>query len=72
MLEKDMVSYLHPEKFVTRRAELLQKRPLKQLALDQDSLTVKEKLLDLSCSTRTELELVQAFRRRALAFDLLG
>ena len=72
MLEKDTITYLHPEKFVTRRAELLQKRPLKQLALDQDSLTVKEKPLDMTCSTRTELELVQAFRRRALAFDLVG
>lgn len=72
MLEKDTITYLHPEKLVTRRAELLQKRPLKQLALDQDSLTVKEKPLDMTCSTRTELELVQAFRRRALAFDLVG
>jgi len=72
MQEKDTITYLHPEKFVTRRAELLQKRPLKQLALDQDSLTVREKPIDMTCSTRTELELVQAFRRRALAFDLVG
>ena len=72
MLEKDIVTYLHPEKFVTRRAELLQKKPAKQLSLDQDSLTVKEKPLDMVCNTRTELELVQAFRRRALAFDLVG
>ena len=72
MLEKDTITYLHREKFVTRRAELLQKRPMKQLALDQDSLTVREKLIDMTCSTRTELELVQAFRRRALAFDLVG
>lgn len=72
MLEKDTITYLHPEKFVTRRSELLQKRPMKQLSLDQDSLTVKEKPLDMTCSTRSELELVQAFRRRALAFDLVG
>ena len=72
MLEKDVVTYLHPEKFVTRRAELLQKKPAKKLSLDQDSLTVKEKPLDMVCNTRTELELVQAFRRRALAFDLVG
>ena len=72
MLEKDVVTYLHPEKFVTRRSELLHKKPAKQLSLDQDSLTVKEKPLDMVCNTRTELELVQAFGRRALAFDLVG
>ena len=72
MLEKDVVTYLHPEKFVTRRSESLHKKPAKQLSLDQDSLTVKEKPLDMVCNTRTELELVQALRRRALAFDLVG
>jgi hypothetical protein len=72
LLEKDTVTYLHPERFITRRSELLQKKPQKQLALDSDSLTVKEKPFDHVCSTRTELELVQAFRRRALAFDLIG
>lgn len=72
MLEKDVVTYLHPGKFVTRRSELLQKKPAKQLSLDQDSLTVKEKPLYMTCNTRTELELVQAFRRRALAFDLVS
>ena len=50
----------------------VEKKLLKQLALDHDSLTVKERPVDHTCSTRTELELVQAFRRRALAFDLVG
>ena len=72
LLERDTLTYLHPEKFVTRRFELAQKKPMKQLALDNDSLTVKEKPTDHTCATRTELELVQAFRRRALAFDLIG
>ena len=72
LLEKDTVTYLHPEKFITRRVEILQKKPEKQLALDSDSLTVREKPSEHTCSTRTELELVQAFRRRALAFDLIG
>ena len=35
-------------------------------------MTVKEAEVDLLCSTRTELELIQALRRRALAFDLVG
>ena len=42
------------------------------MALDNESLTVKEHPVDHTCSTRTELELVQAFRRSALAFDLVG
>ena len=72
LLEKDTLIYLPPERFVTRRFELLQKKPPKQLTLDNESLTIKEKPSDYVCSTRTELELVQAFRRRALAFDLVG
>ena len=72
LLEKDTVTYLHPEKIITRRVEILQKKPQKQLALDSDSLTVREKPSEHTRNTRTELELVQAFRRRALAFDLIG
>ena len=72
LLEKDTLVYLPPDRFVTRRFELLQKKPPKQLTLDNDSLTIKEKPSDFVCSTRTELELLQALRRRALAFDLVG
>ena len=72
LLEKDALTYLHPERFVTRRFELSQKKPLKQLALDNESLTIKERPADHTCATRTELELVQALRRRALAFDFVG
>eukprot|EP00435_Cladocopium_sp_Y103_P063964 s1087_g25.t1 len=72
MIEKDTLTYIGPEKFVTRRYELQQKRPSKELVLDHNSLTVKDKQGDFSCSTKSELELFQAFRRRALTFDLLG
>ena len=72
LLEKDALTYLHPRRFVTRRFELSQKKPLKQLALDNESLTIKERPADHTCATRTELELVQALRRRALAFDFVG
>ena len=72
MMEKDSLVYLHLEKFATRRAELQQKKPPKEIILDNTLLSVKEKSLDMTCSTRTELELFQAFRRRALAFDLVG
>ena len=71
-MEKDTLVYLPPEKFITRRYELLQKKPPKQLTLDNDNLTIKDKPQDHVCSTKTELELLQAFRRRALAFDLVG
>ena len=62
MLEKDCLLYLRPEKFPTRRHELIQKKPL----------VVKDKQADLTCPTVTELEISNAFKRRALAFDLVG
>eukprot|EP00435_Cladocopium_sp_Y103_P041803 s1348_g11.t1 len=74
MIEKDTLTYVAPERFVTRRYELQQKKPGKEVVLDHNSLTVKDKQGDLSCSTKSELELFQAMRvrRRALTFDLLG
>ena len=72
MLEKDTLVYLGPEKFPTRRNELQLKKPGKEIAIDQSQLIVKEKPADLTCSTNTELEVANAFRRRALAFDLVG
>ena len=71
-LKKDTLTYLHPERFLTRRAELQQKKPARELVLDQNALTVRDKQPEATCSTRTELEVVQAMRRRALAFDLIG
>ena len=71
MLEKDCLIYLGPEKFATRRQELMQKKPGREISIDQSSLVVKDKQQELLCSTTTELETVNAFRRRALAFDLV-
>lgn len=70
--EKDSLMYLHPEKFTTRRQELAAKKPPKELSLDSGHLTIKDKDVLHSCSTATELEVTQALRRRALAFDLIG
>ena len=56
--------------FHTRRQELLNKKPGKELSIDASSLVVKDKPADLTCSTNTELEVVNALRRRALAYDL--
>ena len=72
MLEKDCLLYLGPEKFPTRRKELLQKKPSKEISIDQSQLVVKDKQPDLTCPTVTELEVSNALKRRALAFDLVG
>ena len=72
MLEKDCLLYLGPEKFPTRRHELVQKKPSKEISIDQAHLVVKDKQQDLTCPTVTELEVSNAFKRRALAFDLVG
>ena len=60
-----------PEKFATRRQELLQKKPNREISIDQSALIVKDKQQELLCSTSTELEVMNALRRRSLAFDLV-
>ena len=73
MLQRDALVYIHPEKFTTRRQELSSQKPNKQVVLDgSGALNIKEKQTSLTCPTSGELELVQALRRRALAFDLVG
>ena len=52
--------------------ELQQRKPGKEPVLDQNALTIKDKQHEYTCSTRTELELFQAMRRKALTFDLVG
>ena len=41
-------------------------------AIDQSQLIIKETHSDLTCPTVTELEVSDALKRRALAFDLVG
>ena len=72
MLEKDCLIYLGPEKFPTRRNELMQKIPSKEISIDQSQLVIKDKQSELTCSTVTELEVSNALKRRALAFDHVG
>jgi len=71
MLEKDCLIYLGPEKFPTRRQELMQKKPGREISIDQSALIVKDRQQELLCNTTTELETVNALKRRALAFDLV-
>ena len=71
MVEKDALIYLGPEKFATRRQELFQKKPNREISIDQSSLIVKDKQQESLCSTSTELEVMNSLRRCALAFDLV-
>lgn len=64
MMEKDPLVHVGPERFVTRRHEL-------QIAIDAASLIVKDRRPPLTCPAVTELEVVNAFRHRALAFVLV-
>ena len=65
-----MIIYRAPERFHTRKLELMNKKPNKELAIEASQLVVREKNAELTCSTATELEVVNALRRRALAYDL--
>ena len=49
---------------------MLNKKPNKELAIDASQLIVREKNAELTCPTATEMEVVNALRRRALAYDL--
>ncbi|CAE7269755.1 unnamed protein product [Symbiodinium sp. CCMP2592] len=55
MLSSDSLTYLGPDRFPTRQSELQGEKPGKELTIDGNSVTVKDK----------------ALRRRALAFDLV-
>ena len=73
MLQQDTLVYQHPNKFTARQHELQLKKAGKEVSLDgSGSLTVRDKPQHSTCDTNGELELVQALRRRALAFDLVG
>ena len=71
VVEKDALVYLSPKKFATRRSELLLRKAPKEISIDQSSLIIRDKDLELPCSTATELEATNALRRRALAFDIV-
>ena len=46
--------------------------PSKEISIDQSQLVIKDKQPELTCRTVTELEVANAFKCRALAFDLAG
>ena len=73
MLEKNTIVYLEPSKFPSRRAELASEKLVKEITLDSSkTLKLADKKQELSCETHSELLLIQALQRRALALDLVG
>ena len=72
MVQKDDLLWLSPEKFGTCRAELSAKKQGRELVVDGTGVAIKEKPTSVTCAISSELDLVMAFRRRALAFDLVG
>lgn len=72
LLEKDAVYYLAPHKFTTRMSEVAKDKPGKELVIDANSLKISDKKNQDSVAISNELELSQAFTRRALACDVVG
>ncbi|CAE7235620.1 unnamed protein product [Symbiodinium sp. CCMP2592] len=72
MAQKNELVWLAPEKFGTRRAEISSKKNQKELVIDGTGVAVKEKAQSVHCAINSDLDLVLALRRRALAFDLVG
>ena len=73
MLEKNTIVYLEPSKFPSRRSELASEKSVKEITLDSTkTLKLADRKQDLSCDTHSELLLIQALQRRALALDLVG
>ena len=72
MIEQNAPSYLEPHRFTTRSAEVAREKPGKELALDQMHLTVKDMENKDKCPMQGDLQIFQAFTRRALACDLMG
>lgn len=72
LLEKDSVYYLAPHKFTTRSSEVAREKPGKELVIDSNSLKINDVKHNDQVAISNELELSQAFTRRALASDVVG
>lgn len=72
LLEKDAVYYLAPHHFSTRTSEVSKEKPGKELVIDANSLKISDKKSQENIAISNELELSQAFTRRALACDVVG
>ena len=70
MHEKNQISYIPPEKCVSRLHELTSaKQPDKILEVESSKLIVKERAGDLEIVAHSALQVQEALRRRGLALD---
>ena len=74
MIEKNEVSYINPNRCLSRQQELMGSKPEKEIQLDatKTSLVVKEQQAHAEISISSDLALYQALQRRTLAMDLTG
>ncbi len=73
MLGKDTPSYLQPHRFGTRSAEVSREKPAKELVIDSGAhVAVRDAKQQVRCNIKNELEMSQAFTKKAVAFDLIG
>ncbi|CAE7336206.1 unnamed protein product [Symbiodinium sp. CCMP2456] len=70
--QKDSPMYLEPHRFDTRAAEVAREKPGKELVLDQNKISVKDRSDRGKCAIQDALSLHQALQRRALACDLMS
>ena len=71
-LERDSPMYLEPHRFDARAAEVDRERLGRELILDHNRISVKDKADKFECAIQDPLALSQALQRRALACDLMG
>ena len=70
MHEKNQVSYIPPERCVSRLHELTSsKQPDRLLEIESSKLVIKEKKEDLEVAALSALQVQEVFRRRGLALD---
>ena len=74
MIERTEVSYINPNRCLSRQQELMGSKPEKEIQLDatKTSLIVKEQQSHSEISISSDLALYQALQRRTLAMDLTG
>jgi len=74
MIERNEVSYINPNRCLSRQQELMGSKPEKEIQLDatKTSLVVKEQQSHSEISISSDLALYQALQRRTLAMDLTG
>jgi hypothetical protein len=74
MIERNEVSYINPNRCLSRQQELMGSKPEKEIQLDatRTSLIVKEQQSHSEISISSDLALYQALQRRTLAMDLTG